>query len=105
MAGNLSISSNLSGASRIRCGDEVVAVNGISVKGEKKNNVASLIQCSSNPVKVRFLSFLWEIFPLQITINKLEADPSKGKTMDIIVKKVKHKVSSGPVLPYPPVSR
>uniref|UniRef100_A0A0K0DCH6 PRKCA-binding protein n=1 Tax=Angiostrongylus cantonensis TaxID=6313 RepID=A0A0K0DCH6_ANGCA len=63
---------------RIRAGDEIVAVNGISVKGERKSTVAQLIQCSTNPVK--------------ITINKLEADSSKGKTLDIIMKKIKHKI-------------
>ncbi|VDO99329.1 unnamed protein product [Heligmosomoides polygyrus] len=36
----------------IRAGDEVVAVNGITVKGERKSAVAQLIQCSTNPVKV-----------------------------------------------------
>lgn len=63
---------------RIRAGDEVVAVNGITVKGERKSAVAQLIQCSTNPVK--------------ITINKLEADSSKGKTLDIMMKKIKHKM-------------
>ncbi|WKY07139.1 hypothetical protein Q1695_006948 [Nippostrongylus brasiliensis] len=63
---------------RIRAGDEVVAVNGISVKGERKSAVAQLIQCSTNPVK--------------ITINKLETEPSKGKTLDIVMKKIKHKI-------------
>ncbi|CAD6195124.1 unnamed protein product [Caenorhabditis auriculariae] len=59
---------------RIRAGDEVVAVNGISVKGERKSAVAQLIQVSLNPVK--------------ITINKLESDASKGKTLDIVLKKI-----------------
>ncbi|CAI5447007.1 unnamed protein product [Caenorhabditis angaria] len=63
---------------RIRCGDEVVAINGINVKGERKSAVAQLIQVSLNPVK--------------ITINKLEDDTSKGKTLDIVIKKVKHKI-------------
>ncbi|XGW25505.1 hypothetical protein V3C99_006713 [Haemonchus contortus] len=63
---------------RIRAGDEVVAVNGITVKGERKSAVAQLIQCSTNPVK--------------ITINKLETDSSKGKTLDIMMKKIKHKI-------------
>ncbi|EYC27804.1 hypothetical protein Y032_0008g193 [Ancylostoma ceylanicum] len=63
---------------RIRAGDEVVAVNGICVKGERKSAVAQLIQCSTNPVK--------------ITINKLETDSSKGKTLDIMMKKIKHKM-------------
>ncbi|PAV92413.1 hypothetical protein WR25_07373 isoform B [Diploscapter pachys] len=63
---------------RIRCGDEVVAINGISVKGERKSAVAQLIQCSTTPIKV--------------TINKLEDDPEKGKTFDILMKKVKHKM-------------
>ncbi|KJH52227.1 PDZ/DHR/GLGF domain protein [Dictyocaulus viviparus] len=63
---------------RIRAGDEVVAVNGISTKGERKSAVAQLIQCSTNPVK--------------ITINKLETNSSKGKTLDIMMKKIKHKI-------------
>lgn len=63
---------------RIRCGDEIVAINGITVKGERKSAVAQLIQVSLNPVK--------------ITINKLEEANTKGKTLDIIIKKVKHKV-------------
>ncbi|KAK6013258.1 hypothetical protein OSTOST_21484 [Ostertagia ostertagi] len=62
----------------MRAGDEIVAVNGISVKGERKSAVAQLIQCSTNPVKM--------------TINKLETDPSKGKTLDIVMKKIKHKI-------------
>lgn len=37
---------------RIRCGDEIVAINGITVKGERKSAVAQLIQVSLNPVKV-----------------------------------------------------
>ncbi|KAK6045888.1 hypothetical protein COOONC_16607 [Cooperia oncophora] len=65
-------------ADKIRAGDEIVAVNGISVKGERKSAVAQLIQCSTNPVKM--------------TINKLETDPSKGKTLDIVMKKIKHKM-------------
>ncbi|CAB3406747.1 unnamed protein product [Caenorhabditis bovis] len=63
---------------RIRCGDEVVAINGINVKGERKSAVAQLIQVSLNPVK--------------ITINKLENDTNRGKTLDIVIKKVKHKI-------------
>lgn len=63
---------------RIRCGDEIVAINGITVKGERKSAVAQLIQVSLNPVK--------------ITINKLEDTNTKGKTLDIVIKKVKHKI-------------
>ncbi|UMM26627.1 hypothetical protein L5515_010250 [Caenorhabditis briggsae] len=63
---------------RIRCGDEIVAINGITVKGERKSAVAQLIQVSLNPVK--------------ITINKLDDANTKGKTLDILIKKVKHKV-------------
>uniref|UniRef100_A0A8R1DJS0 PRKCA-binding protein n=1 Tax=Caenorhabditis japonica TaxID=281687 RepID=A0A8R1DJS0_CAEJA len=63
---------------RIRCGDEIVAVNGITVKGERKSAVAQLIQVSLNPVK--------------ITINKLDDVNTKGKTLDILIKKAKHKV-------------
>ncbi|CAJ0579759.1 unnamed protein product, partial [Mesorhabditis spiculigera] len=63
---------------RIRAGDEVVAVNGVNVKGDKKTHVAQLIQTSGNPVKM--------------TINHLDADTTKGKTADIVVKKIKHKM-------------
>ncbi|VDK56572.1 unnamed protein product, partial [Cylicostephanus goldi] len=72
---------------RIRAGDEIVAVNGICVKGERKSAVAQLIQCSTNPVKVCAFDD-----GAQITINKLETDSSKGKTLDIVMKKIKHKM-------------
>ncbi|CAJ0936948.1 unnamed protein product, partial [Mesorhabditis belari] len=65
---------------RIRAGDEVVAVNGTNVKGDKKTHVAQLIQTSANPVK--------------LTINKLDIDTTKGKTVDIVMKKIKHKMVS-----------
>ncbi|GMS95619.1 hypothetical protein PENTCL1PPCAC_17794 [Pristionchus entomophagus] len=63
---------------RVKCGDEIVAVNGKSVKGEKKSNVAQLIQKAANPVKM--------------TVNHLEVEPERGKTMDIVMKKIKHKM-------------
>jgi len=59
-------------------GDELVGVNGKSVKGFAKAEVARLIQSSNGPVTINY--------------NKLHADPKQGKTLDIILKKVKHKV-------------
>lgn len=78
---------------RIRCGDEIVAVNGITVKGERKSAVAQLIQVSLNPVKVLLSVRCYLITKqFQITINKLDDVNTKGKTLDILIKKAKHKV-------------
>lgn len=62
----------------LESGDEIVGVNGTNVKGKTKVEVAQLIQSSANQVI--------------ITYNKLHAEPKQGKTLDIILKKVKHKM-------------
>jgi len=59
-------------------GDEITAVNGTSVKGKTKVEVARMIQGVSEDV--------------QINYNKLHADPKQGKSLDIVLKKMKHKV-------------
>ncbi|KAK3091262.1 hypothetical protein FSP39_018405 [Pinctada imbricata] len=59
-------------------GDELVGVNGQTVKGRTKVEVAKMIQAIKGEVA--------------ITYNKLHADPKQGKSLDIILKKVKHKL-------------
>ncbi|XP_023930055.1 PRKCA-binding protein isoform X3 [Lingula anatina] len=59
-------------------GDEIVGVNGQSVKGRTKVEVARMIQSIQEEVTISY--------------NKLHADPKQGKTLDIVLKKVKHKV-------------
>jgi len=59
-------------------GDEITAVNGNSVKGKTKVEVARMIQGVSIDVTINY--------------NKLHADPKQGKSLDIVLKKVKHKV-------------
>ncbi|VDN27401.1 unnamed protein product [Gongylonema pulchrum] len=63
---------------RIQAGDEIVSVNGILVKGEKKTAVAAMIQRSDGRVKIGF--------------NVLHAEPKQGHTLDIALKKMKHRV-------------
>ncbi|XP_076460143.1 PRKCA-binding protein-like isoform X2 [Babylonia areolata] len=62
----------------LAAGDEVVGVNGQSVKGRTKVEVARLIQSVKQEVTINY--------------NKLHADPKQGKTLDIVLKKVKHKI-------------
>ncbi|XP_074647384.1 PRKCA-binding protein-like isoform X2 [Tubulanus polymorphus] len=59
-------------------GDEIVGVKGQSVKGRTKVEVARMIQSVKGDVTIQY--------------NKLHADPKQGKTLDIILKKVKHRV-------------
>ena len=59
-------------------GDEIVAVNGQSVKGLTKNQLAKTIQAVKGDVKVNF--------------NKLHADQKQGKSLDIVLKKLKHRI-------------
>ena len=59
-------------------GDEILGVNNKSVKGKTKVEVAKLIQTSKDQVIINY--------------NKLHADQKQGKTLDIILKKVKHKL-------------
>lgn len=62
----------------LAAGDELVAINGKSIKGFAKGEVAKLIQATQGPVSINY--------------NKLHADPKQGKTLDIVLKKAKHKV-------------
>lgn len=62
----------------LAAGDELLGVNNKSVKGKTKVEVAKLIQASKDQVVINY--------------NKLHADQKQGKTLDIILKKVKHKL-------------
>lgn len=62
----------------LAAGDEITGVNGKSVRGRTKVEVAKLIQGVQGDVTIHF--------------NKLHADPTQGKTLDIVLKKVKHRV-------------
>ena len=62
----------------LAAGDEIVSINGNSVKGMTRNQLAKTIQAVEGPVKINF--------------NKLHADPKQGKSLDIILKKLKHRM-------------
>ncbi|XP_033119274.1 PRKCA-binding protein-like isoform X2 [Anneissia japonica] len=62
----------------LAAGDEIVGVNGKSVKGRTKVEVARTIQAVKSDVIINY--------------NKLQADPKQGKTLDIVMKKAKHRV-------------
>ncbi|KAK0048660.1 PRKCA-binding protein-like isoform X1 [Biomphalaria glabrata] len=62
----------------LAAGDEIVGVNGQSVKGRTKVEVARMIQSIKAEVTINY--------------NKLHADPKQGKSLDIVLKKVKHRV-------------
>ncbi|XP_054164749.1 PRKCA-binding protein-like [Oppia nitens] len=62
----------------LQSGDEIVGVNTTSVKGCTKVEVAKLIQSVKDEVTIFY--------------NKLHADPKQGKSLDIIIKKMKHKM-------------
>ncbi|KRZ23305.1 PRKCA-binding protein, partial [Trichinella pseudospiralis] len=68
----------LAGGGSLESGDEIVRVNCVSVKGRTRSEVARMIQAAKDEVRIDF--------------NKLHADPKQGKTLDIILKKVKHKI-------------
>lgn len=61
----------------LEAGDEITAVDRTSVKGKTKSEVARMIQSAKNCVTIQY--------------NKLHADPKQGKTLDIVLKKLKHK--------------
>ncbi|KAL0100508.1 hypothetical protein PUN28_019665 [Cardiocondyla obscurior] len=65
----------------LQAGDELVAVNGASVKGKTKVEVAKMIQSCDSQVSINY--------------NKLHADPKQGRTLDIALKKVKHRLVEG----------
>lgn len=62
----------------LQAGDEIVGVNGKSMRGKTKVDVARAIQAIKESVTIQYV--------------KLHADPKEGKTLDIIMKKIKHKV-------------
>nr|XP_027200177.1 PRKCA-binding protein-like isoform X2 [Dermatophagoides pteronyssinus] len=62
----------------LEAGDEIISVDGKCVKGSTKVEVARIIQSIKDEVTIGY--------------NKLHADPKQGKTLDIILKKLKHKM-------------
>ncbi|NXE13508.1 PICK1 protein, partial [Lophotis ruficrista] len=62
----------------LAAGDEITGVNGKSVKGKTKVEVAKMIQMVKGEVTIHY--------------NKLQADPKQGKSLDIVLKKVKHRL-------------
>jgi hypothetical protein len=62
----------------LQSGDELTAVNSLSVKGKTKVEVAKMIQAIKGDVTIGY--------------NKLHADAAQGKSLDIILKKVKHRL-------------
>ncbi|XP_076059324.1 protein interacting with PRKCA 1 isoform X2 [Oratosquilla oratoria] len=62
----------------LQSGDEITGVNGVNVKGKSKQEVAQLIQRSQGSVSIQY--------------NKLHAEPKQGKSLDIALKKVKHRL-------------
>ncbi|KAL9923655.1 protein interacting with PRKCA 1 isoform 1-T1 [Glossina fuscipes fuscipes] len=62
----------------LESGDELLAINNVSVKGKTKVQVAKMIQVASQQVTIHY--------------NKLHADPERGKSLDIILKKLKHRI-------------
>lgn len=62
----------------LEAGDEITNVNGKCVKGSTKVEVARMIQSIKDEVTIGY--------------NKLHADQKQGKTLDIILKKLKHKM-------------
>ncbi|XP_070579307.1 PRKCA-binding protein-like isoform X2 [Ptychodera flava] len=62
----------------LAAGDEIVGVNGKSLRGRTKVEVARAIQAVKGEVTINY--------------NKLHADPKHGKTLDLILKKMKHRM-------------
>ncbi|XP_077058587.1 PRKCA-binding protein [Siphateles boraxobius] len=62
----------------LAAGDEITGVNGRPVKGKTKVEVAKMIQTVQGEVVIQY--------------NKLQADPKQGKSLDIVLKKVKHRL-------------
>jgi PRKCA-binding protein len=62
----------------LQSGDELLGVNGASVKGKTKVEVAKMIQSADTEVTIHF--------------NKLHADNLQGETLDIALKKIKHRL-------------
>ncbi|XP_037902593.1 PRKCA-binding protein isoform X2 [Hermetia illucens] len=62
----------------LQSGDELLGVNGVSVKGKTKVEVAKMIQAATDEVTINY--------------NKLHADPTQGESLDIVLKKLKHRL-------------
>ncbi|CAN7946221.1 unnamed protein product [Ixodes pacificus] len=62
----------------LQSGDEIVGVNGTAVKSKTKVEVAKMIQNVKKEVIINY--------------NKLHADPKQGKSLDIVLKKAKHRI-------------
>nr|CAG4638455.1 EOG090X06GA [Cyclestheria hislopi] len=62
----------------LQSGDEIIGVDGVPVKGKSKVEVAKMIQAAKGSVNIKY--------------NKLHAEPAQGKTLDLILKKVKHRL-------------
>ncbi|XP_051571816.1 PRKCA-binding protein-like isoform X1 [Myxocyprinus asiaticus] len=62
----------------LAAGDEITGVNNKPVKGKTKVEVAKMIQAVQSEVVIQY--------------NKLQADPKQGKSLDIVLKKVKHRL-------------
>lgn len=62
----------------LQAGDEIVGVNGKSLRGKTKVDVARAIQAVKDEVTINYV--------------KLHAEPTEGKTLDIIMKKMKHRI-------------
>lgn len=60
-------------------GDEITAINGKPAKGLTRTEVAQAIQASKESVTINY--------------NKLHADTTKAKSVDIILKKLKHRLT------------
>lgn len=60
-------------------GDELTAINGVSVKGISKTEVAQAIQNSKEHVIINY--------------NKLHVETNKAKSLDIVLKKFKHRLT------------
>ncbi|CAB3383702.1 Hypothetical predicted protein [Cloeon dipterum] len=62
----------------LQSGDELLAVEGQSVKGKTKGEAAKMIQAAEGKVTIHF--------------NRLHADPKQGKGLDLALKKAKHRL-------------
>ncbi|KAJ8670329.1 hypothetical protein QAD02_001588 [Eretmocerus hayati] len=62
----------------LEAGDELVGVNGENLKGKTKVEVAKMIQAAGSKVNIVY--------------NKLHADTEQGRSLDIVLKKVKHRL-------------
>lgn len=62
----------------MQSGDELLSINKVAVKGKTKVEVAKMIQATSEEVTIHY--------------NKLHAGRCQGETLDIALKKMKHRL-------------